>query len=371
MSARPDRIGLLVVSLVSLALQAAACGGDDPPSTNTGSGGSGSGGAGGARTGGSGRQRFLGGSPGAGGNTGTGGASGAGGSGTGPLTAYKACTDQTRVGRFILSLNNDAEMPFSSIEGSVLDGPEPTTQSKTLKTIDGCQVKQHPDKTPPCAVQCSLDQLCSDRGVCVARPNAHDLGRVTVTGLKKPLELRHVEYNYSNPATPALDHPAFADGANIVLSVSGAGGYGPFALKGFGINKLEAPNTPITVESGKPAVVTWTASNATSLAKVHVKFSVNKHGATDTWFECEVPDTGSFTVSAALTTELFQHGTSGFPTVELSRRTSDTTMVPSGCVEFFVSAPITRALVVPGVVSCMDDTQCAAPKTCAIDLVCR
>ena len=135
---------------------------------------------------------------------------------------------------------------------------------------------------------------------------------------------------------------------------------------------LESPTDPIKAETGKPVTLTWTPpAKPSELTRIHIKFAINLHGMVDTWFECEVPDTGSYVVSAELMTELFKQGVSGFPSVDLTRRSSDTATVPSGCVEFMVAAPINRPIEIPGVVSCNDPDDCPAGKTCATDLVCR
>ena len=351
MSRNAGSMTLVGMAMTLLALAAACSSGDDGR-------GAGAGGSGGR----------LGGASGAAGNSGAGGATGGG-----ALATYKTCTDENRVGRFELSLNNDAERPFSDIDGTVSDGPNPFAQSKILATIDGCVIKQPPVATATCNPACGIEQVCSANGTCVRNPNAHDLGKVTVTGLKKPLELlkNSGSFRYSRPPDVPLDHPAFSEGADITLTASGAGGYGPFVLKGLGISKLEAPKTKIAAEAGKPSTITWTASSASAVSRVVLDFAVNRHGAVDTWLECEVPDTGSFALSAALTTELFKHGVSGYPSVDITRLTSDTVSVPSGCVEFQVTALVNRELAVPGLVSCQGDKDCAAPKTCAEDLACR
>lgn len=343
----------------------AACGSSDGGKANPGTGGAsganGKGGAGGAgggnNTGGSGPG--SGGAPGA--DAGSGGTSGG-------LTTYRTCSDETRAGRFTLALNNDAETPFSSMDGFVSDAIDSSNLPKRLATIDGCVVMQPPNAVE-CKPECASDKLCTSQG-CVALPKPHDLGKVTVTGLKQPLELANINNLYENPPM-TLAHPGFVEGADIALTAVGAGGYGPFTLKGVGVAPLEVSMTPVVIEGGKPATFTWNAPSKTTPGKVHIKVGVNLHGDVDTWFECDVPDTGSFTATAALTTELFKYGVSGFPGIELTRRTADTTTVPSGCLEFVVAAPVSRSLKVPGVDSCMDDGDCTGGKTCQPDLVCK
>ncbi len=308
---------------------------------------------------------------GSGAGTGGGTGSGTGGSGGGALTEYKTCTAANRVGRFTVFINNDADKPFSGAEGYVMDGVEPGAVTKEVGRVGSCVILQ-PPAAATCNPQCSAEQWCTESG-CKSQPNPKDLGKVTVGGLKQALELRNLTNRYVTPAEPELMHPVFDEGAAITLSAAGAGGYGPFSLRGQGVGALEVPMTAIKAQAGMPVTLTWTppAKGTSAVTRVHIKFAINLHGAVDTWFECEVPDTGSYTVSAELMTELFKFGVSGFPSVDLTRRSSDTTTVPSGCVEFMVAAPVNRPLEVPGVVSCQDDTDCMGGKKCSEDLTCK
>jgi hypothetical protein len=352
---------LVVVLAAGLACSSGGGGGGNPSTGGTSGGSGGNKGSGGAGSGGSNAGGTSGGS---------GGSSGADAGGSGTLAEYKTCQSGTMVGRITALINNDAENPFSDVNGYVMDGVPPNSGAKDLATVGGCVIRQ-PAPPASCTPACGADQWCTDKG-CKPSPHAKNLGKVTVTGLKQPLELLNTNDTYNLPIGTMLMHPVFSEGADITLTAAGADGYGPFTLRGKGVGALEMPKDPIKVESGKPVTLTWTKpATASPVTRVHLNFAVNLHGTTDTWFECEVPDSGSFTVSGELTTQLFSHGVSGFPRVELTRRSSDTATVPSGCVEFMVAAPITRDLEVPGVVSCNEDTDCPSGKTCSGDLTCK
>ena len=178
-------------------------------------------------------------SSGGGGGAGTGGSSGSGGgsatggsggstapdAGGGTLAAYKTCTNANRVGRFTASINNDAENPYSGVQGYVMDGVEPVGATRTIGTVGACTILQ-PAPQGQCNPACPAEQWCTASG-CKPMPNPKDVGTVTVAGLKQPLQLEKVSNSYGPPASTPLMHPVFADGADITLSASGAQGFGP------------------------------------------------------------------------------------------------------------------------------------------------
>lgn len=289
---------------------------------------------------------------------------GTGGAGAGE---YNVCSSETRVGEFVLTLGEG----YTGVEGSVLDGVEIFRVPSEVMKAGSCRILQPPAPVPPCNPECSLAQVCTKTG-CAAKPQRRDAGKVTITGLKVPFTAVNMGNVYANPPIPPLPHPGFSEGASIVLQAAGGdAGYGPFTLKGFGVAALKTAKEPLLVESGKAAKLTWTAPAGPGPARVHVVFSVNGHGRTDTWLDCVAPDTGSFEIPATLMTALFKYGVSGFPRATLTRQSADTAMVKSGCVHFRVESEISRELVVPGLISCHDDSECPKGKTCADDLSCQ
>ena len=113
-------------------------------------------------------------------------------------------------------------------------------------------------------------------------------------------------------------------------------------MKGWGVAPLVVPSTPVTVQMGQPVTLTWTPPGKPGPTRIFIDFSINRHGTIDAWLECTVPDTGSFTVTAEMTTALFRNGVSGFPSFNLTRQSGDTTTVMSGCVQLLVAAPVSR-----------------------------
>jgi hypothetical protein len=355
--ARPAVLTALLGMAVAL-----GCSSSDGGGTGGSSGTGGRGGTGGSTGGTGGSTGGTGGSTG-----GTGGSTGGTGGGA-ALATYKTCDRAMMQGTFVVSRNDGAEQPFSDIQGQVMDGVEQVRQVKLVKQVGDCQILQPPEAFM-CTPQCDVNtQQCTPTG-CKAKPRPKDVGTVTISGLKNGTQqLMKIDLNYSNMGS--LPHPVFDEGADITLQASGAAGWGPFTLKGWGLAPLVAPAAAVTVQMGQPVTLTWTPPSKAGPTRVLVDFSINRHGTIDAWLECTVPDTGSFTVTGEMTTELFKNGVSGFPSVNLTRQSGDTTTVMGGCVQLLVTAPISRDLNVPGVVSCNDEKPCAGGKVCREDLTC-
>jgi hypothetical protein len=70
-------------------------------------------------------------------------------------------------------------------------------------------------------------------------------------------------------------------------------------------------------------------------------------------------------------TQLVNLGFSGFPAVDLTRRSADSVEVAGlGCVELEVLASARIDAAPPGVTSCNVDTDCEDGQTCQEDLTC-
>jgi hypothetical protein len=334
-------------------LSASGCGGDD--SSNGGAGGGGAAGAAGEA-----------GTSGTGGSAGTAGSAGsAGTSGEPSELEYEPCAVGTRAGRFSVEL----AARFTGIDGDVYDGVDPTFVPEEVATDGDCTLYRAPSLF--CDPSCGSSESCGPDG-CAPTPRTQNVGGVTVTGLlMSPIEMtpRMVGNHYTNPGT--LTHPGFEEGAEIALSAAG-GDHSAFMLRGAGVAALEVPATPVTIAADMPAAITWTAPGVDDDAvKIVINLDIARHGGTPARIECHVPDTGSFEIPAALVTQLVDLGFSGFPAVDLTRRSADSVDVAGlGCVELEVLASARVDAALPGVTSCNADTDCEDGQTCQEDLTC-
>ncbi len=269
----------------------------------------------------------------------------------GALTTYKACAAEKLVGEFVLT--SDDMLKSTALEASaVKNGVDPIRVPIEVMKFGACRMMQPPRVAQP------------------AQLDPQDLGKVTIAGLKVPVTLNKSSANVYT--TPSLPHPGFDEGAAITLQAAGAGLYGPLTLRGWGVAPLVLASDPLVVKDGQPVTLTWPAPAKAGPARVTINFTLNRHGNVDTWFECEVPDTGNFTIDSAAITALFTKDVSGFPSVTITRQSADSTTVKDGCVQFLVKTASVRAIQIPGYSWCHgDDAECPAGKKCADDLVCR
>jgi len=338
-----------------LCLSALACGGDD---------GGAEGGASGMSGGSSGAGGSTGGSSGSSGEGAAGGSTGGSSGDPGPLE-YAPCAVGARAGVFSIEL----APRFTGINGDVLDGVDPTFVPEVVASEGDCTLYRAPSLF--CDPSCGSAESCGPDG-CIPTPRTQNVGVVTVTGLvDSPIEMmpRNVGNHYTNPGS--LTHPGFEEGADITLSAAG-GDHSAFSLRGAGVAAIEAPSDPVRVESGSGTLVTWTAPSVDNEAvRMHINLDIARHGGTPARIECSVPDTGSFEIPETLITQLVGLGFSGFPALDLTRRSADSVEVDGlGCVELEVLATLRVDATVPGLTSCSSAADCEDGQTCQMDMTC-
>lgn len=276
---------------------------------------------------------------------------------------YSPCAAAERVGGFEVVLTTE----FTGVQGQVFDSVLPSSVPTTIATVGECRLVAAPNHQ--CQPTCGTSEVCSANQTCVAYPAAHPVGTVAVAGLASPIEMtpRLPTYYYTN--TASLPEPAYEPSAGLRVSAAG-GDYAAFSLLGWGIERLVLGSTSISVVRDTALPLTWTAPAEEGPAKVIISLNINGHGLVGSHVECTVADTGAYTLPASLITQLVDSGTSGFPTITVTRATVDSTAIEPGCVDFRVHSAIKLDVTIPGLVSCDDDDDCTAPQTCQGDLTC-
>lgn len=305
---------------------------------------------------------------------GTGGTSVGMGGAPGSLE-YKPCPEATRAGGFSVQLvaAAGAVSAFTSVAGGVKDAPDPRAGRVEKARNGACVLTDAPSLN--CVPTCTGgDQICAGNNRCITEPTFQDVGTVSITGLPGAVTLMPFSNKQYSAQLTGIAYPPFADGAAVKLSTTG-GEYPAFTLSGRGITPLDFAGNGLDVRRNSALNVTWTAPPSGAAARIFVRMDISHHGGGAARIECEVPDTGSATVPAALINQLLDQGSAGFPTLSLTRRTVDSVTIAAGCVDLTVSSPVERPLTVEGEVSCtctvgdagcgMDDSvPCPAGRTC-------
>ena len=105
--------------------------------------------------------------------------------------------------------------------------------------------------------------------------------------------------------TPALD--LFAQSGTIALDGDGAGHFPLFHVEVTPPLPLGLTSTPLV--RGQPLTLTWQAASSTGIAINIVTLPQKSSAGTAPWIRCDAPDTGSLTISAAITSLLDPGGT--------------------------------------------------------------
>jgi hypothetical protein len=273
--------------------------------------------------------------------------------------AYAACDLEARVGAFNVQLAEEFTSVFGSVRSGVVPGDVPEVSNEQA----GCRLYTRRDLF--CNPSCGSSMTCGADMTCIAFPVKQDLGAVTVDGLAAALSmLPNTVNDYTNPAMPALPHPGFSEGAEIVLRAAG-GAYAPFELRGRGVSAMTISGDPIVVRPGEPLNIAWQPPvNPSSAQRVLLKLELNNHGSTPARLECTVEDTGSFAVPAEILSELIAIEVSGWPTLTIRRTTADSASIEPGCVEFNVMSEQALSIEVAGYASCNLDNPCPGGQTC-------
>ncbi len=275
-----------------------------------------------------------------------------------------ACDRALRVGGFLIQLEDQ----FTQVEGQVFDVTDPTPKIE-LDAADGCRLLETANYF--CDPACGSSDACNADGVCVPKPEAVDVGLVTIDGLSAPVTMEAKGGNfYLNLGD--LPHPAFDADSEIELRADGGSGE-PFTLSGQGSEALDILDPEIEVARDLPVSLSWEAATKPAMTRILVDLDVGHHGGSPATIECDVEDDGELDIPATLVTRLLDFGTAGFPVVSLTRRTVDSAMVGGVCAELMVApTSVELAVLIDGLDSCsgMDPSECPDGTTCLEDLTC-
>jgi hypothetical protein len=257
----------------------------------------------------------------------------------------------------------------TSIIGKFSDGPTPNPEVwKVEREVDNCQLYV-PDPVL-CQPACGSSAACVHGNTCLQYPTATTVGTITLTGIgSSPIAIDPISNNYQPKSSAGVPYPPCSEGDTLTLAAAGGG------KEGFEIAaKCIAPlvfDDALTLQKGQPLKLTWSAPGQPNLAKVGVKLDISHHGGSTGKVECEVPDTGSLELPATLVDRLIDLGVAGFPTIALTRKVVAAGSGRAKNVTFTNAAPIEQPVVIPGLVSCSEDTDCPSGQACQTNRACK
>lgn len=283
------------------------------------------------------------------------------------LGSYEPCSADSRVGTFIIELGDG----FTSVRGQVYDAVTPRDVPVEVAAEGDCRLLTAP--TVLCNPGCDVSsQVCAPGNQCQAKPQPHDLGRISVRGLLVPLrmEANAVTKAYANPASARLPHPGFAPGASVQLSSTG-GDYEPISLLGWGVTGVAGVAELVPVRAGSPLELSWQPPEDPGPARIQLNLNINHHGSSSNWIECDVPDVGAAAVPATLIDALLARGQSGYPTLTLTRRSVSSVAIEPGCVELQVASTTVSDVQLEGLQSCSSPADCQPGQLCLPEFYCQ
>lgn len=284
-------------------------------------------------------------------NTASGGAGnasgGKGGAATGTLT-----------GTFSVELH--PEDLYATISGQVFDAPQPSaTPLDVAAEQSGCQLLVPRDLS--CSPACPPTSVCTGMNQCTPKPNPKNVGVVHVDGLGKSsieMEPQAPAFAYSGPTLSEV-YPPCDEGDDIELESDA------FSIQGKCITSLVLGGpTPIPAMTGKSTDLVWEPPGQANISSVQIRLEISHHGGYKGEIDCDVPDTGSFSIPEPLVTALVARGIGGYPTIKVARVSSASATSEPG-VQLQMHSLVERA-VDHGSQSCggQDALPCPSGKTC-------
>lgn len=274
------------------------------------------------------------------------------------------CDRATRLGSLSINLGKDRTI----VAGAVSNGVLPSSVPEVQMASGGCELLVPRDLF---CTSCSAGEACAGDDACVPKPSKVSAGAVSIEGLLLETEVTPNGLTLDYSKTILDPYPAYDIGQALTLHASGDVTEA-FEANVYGVPQLVSDLPIVAVKQGEATLLEWNAENVVpEQTSVFISFSVNVHGAVTGWIECTAPDTGSFEIPAPMVSALIDLGLSGFPRVDLERRSSATVGLEAGCVDVYAGSKLTLEIEVDGLSSCNEDGDCPDGQTCSEELACE
>lgn len=262
-----------------------------------------------------------------------------------------------------ISVRLKEEEGYTDFAATFRDGAFPPPSDKgplvAAMTSGACQLLV----PATCQPACPETSWCTGKDLCTPKSMVVNAGTLAVGGLgsgNMSLEPQGNVYVIS----PTLPFPGCSEGASVTVAAS------QFSLAGHCVAPLEVTTAaPVRATAGHAIELAWTAAAKPEQSRVQIAVEISHHGGFKGEIDCDVPDTGAFSVPEPLVTALNVLGRAGYPTVALTR-TSMVTAALQPNVSLAVSSEVVLAADT-GVVSCAGNGDCTAPATCQSNRTCQ
>jgi hypothetical protein len=278
-----------------------------------------------------------------------------------PFTAPRgACDVSVRTGGFKI----EKQVDFGVVQGEVRDGVVPTAIPTVVDDGGRCRLLER--RNLACFPACVGMATCGESGTCIPFPRQVSVGEVSIAGLTRDTVMSPLMpgNSYLSPGAP---NPPYGVESPIVLSALGQESIPRFQLFGIGSEPLgDAPTWVLT--PGSDLVLEWSAPTVDVATTVLAELTIDQHGITPLSLSCELEDTGTATIPAAIVDRLIASGVTGFPNGRITRRTADHVDLAIGCVDLVVGSPLAASVSVSGFTPCDAPADCPSGQTCNIAL---
>jgi hypothetical protein len=261
----------------------------------------------------------------------------------------------TLFGNALVELFSESE--YATFTAQFFDAhPAPVQALELEQQQAGCQLL-----TPVfCDPVCGTGEYCSNQKHCVQSPKPAGAGTLEVEGLSGrslTLDPTPPMNNYSGPTLQPF--PPCTEGTTVTVRSD------EFTVATGCITALALTSpVPIPVRAGQPARITWTAPGQAGSSRIVIELEIAHHGGYKGQIDCEVADTGSFDIPAPLVTALVELGLAGYPSVAVTRISSNAPANEPGVRLAVLSRQ--EVAVDTGVVSCggSDSPPCPSGTAC-------
>jgi hypothetical protein len=170
-----------------------------------------------------------------------------------------------------------------------------------------------------------------------------------------------------------LAYPPFAAGDAVMLSAEG-GELLPFELSAQAIAPLELLSpSPLPFDPDAQTLVRWTPPASGDGSRIIVTADISHHGGRKGELMCETDDDGELEIPATLVQGLIDLGVAGFPTIVVTRESTNEPAAETPGIELRIFSEVGRELEIPGVTSCDEPGQqdvCPEGQTCQVNKLC-